>query len=125
MIDREDGPVKHYRIVCNTCKKQTKRFAYEPPYFGDKEWPTGWKEVKDDGWYGNKHYCPKCASNTVDKTVKEIVPNIGDGDDISDHDAAHRPLIREAVNKLVIDLQDGCKWVITSDTPIKVEQHEE
>ena len=121
--EREDGPVKHYRMKCDTCGKQTKRFAYEFEFEDDA--PPGWKEIdwQGDGW-DCRHQCPKCASNTSTGT-KEIVPNIGDGFDISDHEAVYRPLIRKANNTLVIDLQDGCRLVITSNATIKVEQTEE
>lgn len=124
MIEREDGPVKHYRMKCDKCGKQTKRFAYE--FYFEHDSPPGWKEIdsKGDGW-DCKHHCPKCVSGIHENIKEEIVPNIGDCFDISDHDAVCRPLTRKAVNTLVIDLQDGCKLVITSDTLIKVEQHDE
>jgi len=121
MIEREDGPVKHYRMVCNLCRKQTKRHAYEFNFKHDA--PAGWKELSD-GYSGGEgvHHCPQCA-NSVQEEVKEIVPKVGNSFDVSDHDAVYRPLIRRAGNVLEIDLQDGCKLVITSNTFIKVEQH--
>ena len=124
MIEREDGPVKHYRMKCDKCDKQTKRFAYEFNFETDA--PIGWKEIEDESGMGDHiHYCPKCVSTTHENVKKEIVSKIGDSFDLSDHDAVYRPLIRKAVNTLVVDLQDGCKLVITSDMAIKVEQYEE
>lgn len=120
MIDREDGPIKHYRMKCDSCGKQTKRFAYGFDFENDA--PPGWKQIGEE--WDVEHRCPKCASSTIEN-VKEIVPNFNDNFDISDHDAVYRPLTRKATNELVIDLQDGRKLVITSDSAIRVEQHEE
>ena len=123
-IEREDGPVKHYRMICDSCGKQTKRFAYEFDFKYNA--PVGWIEVDWEGrlMNGYKHQCPKCSSNPV-KYTEEIIPNIGDGFNISDHDEVNRPLVRKSGNMLVIDCQDGFKLIITSDTKIKVEQTEE
>jgi hypothetical protein len=121
MIDREDGPIKHYRMVCDLCGKKTKRFVGDFSFKYDA--PKGWKEFEDD--YDYVHHCPKCALDAKQEGVKEIVPNVDDSADISDHESVCRPLIRKSVNALVIDLSEGCQWVITSDTPIKVEQYEE
>jgi ribosomal protein S27AE len=121
-IDREDGPVKHYRMKCDSCGKQTKRFAYE--FYFENDAPAGWKELDGDNW-DRKHHCPKCASSTIDNAKKEIIPNVGDGFEMSDHESVSRPLIRKDANTLIVDLQDSCKLVITSNAAIKVEQKED
>lgn len=123
-IEREDGPVKHYRMKCDSCGKQTKRFADGFDFEYDS--PPGWTE---DDWQGDgwncRHYCPKCSGNMDTAGIKEIIPNIGDSFDISDHEAVYRPLMRKNGHTLVIDCQDGCQLVITSKSKIKVEQTEE
>jgi hypothetical protein len=119
--DREDGPVKHYRYVCDGCGKKSKRGIEDLP-----DLPKGWKEVGEDDWNGGIHHCSKCAKNPLALSgPKEVVPKVGDSLDISDHEAVSRPLTRKAVNMLVINLQEEGKLVITSDSPIKIEQHEE
>ena len=120
MIDREDGPIKHYRMVCDSCGKKTKRFAYEFNFESDS--PPGWREFGDEG--DPRHQCPKCAG-TAKPLVKEITPNVGEAADVSDHEEVYLPLTRRAANELVIDLGNGRTWTITSDSPIKVEQTEE
>ncbi len=125
MIDREDGPIKHYRMKCNLCGKQTKRFPDE--FWFERDAPPGWKEIEDGNEDDGTHHCPKCAPDAPAKASDrktEILRKVGDGMDISDHGAVHRPLVRKADGRLVIDMQDGCKLVITSDTPITVEQIE-
>lgn len=118
--EREDGPIKHYRYVCDKCGKQSKRGVDEPPYLKDC---PGWVEMEDEE-ENYTHYCPKCSNAKVEK-VREVVPNLGDSLDVSDHAKVYRPLLRLEKNKLVIDLQDGQKLIFTSNTAIKVEQHDE
>jgi hypothetical protein len=123
MLEREDGPIKHYYAVCDGCRKDSKRQA-EDFDFSIYE-ALGWKEVEIDGGYDVKHYCPQCAGTRTEPLVKEVIPNPGDSDDISDHEAVHRPVKRISKNELVIDLGNGCKWTISSNTAIRVEQHDE
>lgn len=119
-IEREDGPIKHYRMVCDSCGKQTKRFA------DGYELLPGWREEEgdEDSDYDEKHYCPKCSSATV-PNVTEIIPNIGDSFDVSDHELVYRPLKRQDAQTLTLDMKEAGKLIITSKTPIKVEQHED
>ncbi len=122
--EREDGPVKHYRLVCDTCKKQTKRFSWEPPYVGSKRWPAGWREIdwEKADLHGPRHECPTCGHAEVEK-VKEIIPNDGNGFEMSDHEAVSCCLVRKEGNKLIVDLQEEGKLIITSNTRIVVEKH--
>jgi len=123
-LEREDGPIKHYRMKCDKCGKETKRFAYESPKVGSKHWPIGWAKVAEDDWKGGVHHCPNC-SGQAPQGAKVIVPKVGDGFQISDHEEVDRPLTRKAGNCLVINCQDGCKLHITSETDIKVELTEQ
>lgn len=130
--DREDGPTKHYRYVCDGkgCKKRSKRGVDEPPdlpkgwveYNPDEDnCPPGWKE--EDG-YDPTHFCPKCAGTVVDNTPKEILTKTGEKFDVSDHDSVYRPVIRQDAHTLVIDMKEAGKLVIKSNTSIKVEMHD-
>ncbi len=124
MIEREDGPIKHYFMICDTCKKKTRRQPGD--FFFEEYEQKGWSEVEDDGWHGNKHYCPACSTGKpAGKTIKEIIPEAGDGEQLSDHEEADVPLKRVNDNQLVIDLGVGGKIFISSDTEIIVEHHEE
>lgn len=128
MIEREDGPVKHYRMKCNKCSKQTKRHAYE--FYFERDAPVGWKEV-NDGYSGGEgvHYCPECVASILgieykNSKKKEVIAKIGKSISLSDHDAVSRFLVRKSEHKLVIDLEEEGKLIITSNTAIKVEQEE-
>lgn len=121
MIDREDGPIKHYRLVCNKCKKQTKRYSYGLT-FTAKEFP-GWTTNGDED--EPEHYCPTCSGNPEPPKVQEIVTEAGSkgGMELSDHEEASVFLRREADGKLTIGIYGKQVIVITADTPIKVELH--
>lgn len=123
MLEREDGPIKHYYAVCDGCGKGSKRQAEDFDF--DIYAAVGWTEVDIDNGWDCKHYCPKCSKTRTEPLVREVIPNVGDIDDISDHEAAQRPVKRISKNELVIDLGNGCKWTISSNTAIKVEQHDE
>jgi len=121
-IQREDGPVKHYRMKCDKCGKQTKRFAYD----FENDAPKGWQEDdwQKDGW-DCKHYCPKCTSNNDQNNTNEIIPNNNDSFDLSDHERVHRPIVRKDDNTLVIDCQDGRYITISANTKITAQLTEE
>lgn len=121
MLEREDGPVKHYYAVCDKCGKKTRRQAWG---WSIKEAPKGWVETDDED--EPQHYCPKCATGTAPPSVTEAVPKVGNVEELSDREEVSVPLKRTAANTLVIDLgKEGGKFVITSETPIKVEKYEE
>lgn len=122
MIDREDGPVKHYRMKCDTCGKQTKRFAYEFDFENDA--PVGWREDEEAAPWECKHYCPKCSKSVIKQAKLEIIPNPDNSFNMSDHDSVFIPLIRKDANTLIIDLQEVGKLVITSKAAIRVEQED-
>lgn len=73
MIEREDGPIKHYRMVCDLCGKRTKRFAYNFKF--EYNALAGWKEVEGKDYkrtFKYSHHCPKCSLNVVEN-VKEVI----------------------------------------------------
>lgn len=119
MLDREDGPTKHYRYTCDGkgCKAETKRGIEEPPDLDDPDL-AGWTSNEDT----DQHFCPKCSGNPPPQ-AREIVQTAGKGLDLSDHESVSVVLKREATDRLVIDIGNGSTVVITADTPIKAEQH--
>ncbi len=123
MLERDDGPIKHYYAVCDGCGKDSKR---QPEEFDFGIYAAlGWKEVDVNNGWDCEHYCPQCANTRTEPLVKEVIPNVGDAEDLSDHGEMYLPVKRESESQLVIDLGHGRKWTITSDTAIKVEQHDE
>ncbi len=77
MMEREDGPTKHYRMICDLCGKRTKRciegFDFEE-YIAKgwiKIYHERWEKIEDgedeEDWWNCKHHCPKCASSTTIK----------------------------------------------------------
>lgn len=121
-IEREDGPTKHYRYVCDRCGKQSKRGVEDLPDV------PNWKTVENDPDDPNchdeySHYCPKCAG-AEPQEAKEIITKNGSKFDVSDHESVYRPVIRKDAHTLVIDMKEAGRLVITSNTAIKV-VHEE
>ena len=120
MLEKEDGPIKHYRLICNICKKKTKRYAYEL-HFSEKEFP-GWKQVVSKERYGEyDHFCPKCSGNPEPDKITTIIPN---NEDTVDHEDAGVHLERISTNEIKISIIPGVEITFISDTPIRVEQED-
>lgn len=124
MLEREDGPTKHYRYLCDGkgCKAKTKRGIEQPPDLDDPDL-AGWTEVEESETVRDtQHFCPKCSGNAGPPKVTEIIKKDGTGVQLSDHCDASVFLKREGDSRLSIAIGNGVVIVVTADTPVKVEK---